>query len=326
MSELAISQVNTAKSTAPKAEKSEAPKDGFSSILSEMISEETAPQTKPGNAEMDETTEGKAEAMALLAGMLLGQNTFQVPATSDEAAEILYAMNTEGVIELGDILGEIPIVEAYMEYVADPAAAEDSITPEVIQFSSLLEARQGMADIDDELEIPEASIAELQMNADLSRATMEGIAEQSALPEANPVDIMEQLRTGIMENLERGHEEFVMKLKPEGLGEITVRMAEQDGKILLSILASSDQVVKALSQDISALQNALHPLQAQVQEIAVTENFAALTHEQLGHHNQDHRPGQQHATKDFWQNMDSHPEAVEAGPARVYDSALNAYI
>lgn len=49
-----------------------------------------------------------------------------------------------------------------------------------------------------------------------------------------------QLLKGVEENLKNGKSEFTVKLKPEGLGEIIVRLVQNDGgKMLMSMTASS---------------------------------------------------------------------------------------
>ncbi|MCQ4735691.1 flagellar hook-length control protein FliK, partial [Anaerotruncus colihominis] len=79
---------------------------------------------------------------------------------------------------------------------------------------------------------------------------------------------MEQLKMGIQENYAANRDEFVVKLKPDGLGEITVKLVQRENSIALSILASSPQVARLISNEVAALQNALRPLQAEVTQIS----------------------------------------------------------
>ena len=91
-------------------------------------------------------------------------------------------------------------------------------------------------------------------------------------------EIADQLKTGILDNLRQGKNEFVVKLRPEGLGEITVKLTESKNEISLRIVTSSAAVGRMIANDVNALQNALRPLRAQVQEIvtvpAAQENAA----------------------------------------------------
>ena len=80
-------------------------------------------------------------------------------------------------------------------------------------------------------------------------------------------DIMAQVKTGIKENLLQGKNEFVVKLKPDGLGEITVKLVEADSKITLSIVTSSPQVAKLINGELAGLRETLRPLNADVHEV-----------------------------------------------------------
>lgn len=80
-------------------------------------------------------------------------------------------------------------------------------------------------------------------------------------------DVMTQVKTGIKENLVQGKNEFVVKLKPDGLGEITVKMVETDSKIALSIVTSSPQVAKLINGELAGLRETLRPFNAEVHEV-----------------------------------------------------------
>lgn len=152
----------------------------------------------------------------------------------------------------------------------------------------------------------------------------------AAQPQAEAKEVIPQLSTGILDNLAAGKDEFIVRLKPEGLGEITVKLVEQEGRVLLSILTSSPQVAKALSQDVASLQQALRPLQAQVQEIAVAEPYAAG--QQLAEQNQNHRPGQQQWTDHGPRrgrtpfSLDSVPDLTAPAATPVGPGTLSVYI
>lgn len=94
-------------------------------------------------------------------------------------------------------------------------------------------------------------------------------------------NIAEQLKTGILDNLKQGNSQFVVRLKPEGMGEITVRFTENKNEIALRIVTSSASVGKMIANDVAVLQNALRPLRAQVQEIVTVppanQSYAAGT-------------------------------------------------
>lgn len=105
----------------------------------------------------------------------------------------------------------------------------------------------------------------LQQAADSGRYLAAAVGDKQEDPTLD--QIAGQLKTGILENLAQAKKEFVVKLKPEGLGEITVKLLEEKGSISLRIVTSSAAVGRMIAEDVNALQNALRPLNAQVQEI-----------------------------------------------------------
>lgn len=67
-----------------------------------------------------------------------------------------------------------------------------------------------------------------------------------------------QLLKGVEENLKNGNNEFTVKLKPEGLGEIVVKLVQNDGgKMLMSMTASNIKTAELLNSNLSSLQSSL---------------------------------------------------------------------
>ena len=103
-------------------------------------------------------------------------------------------------------------------------------------------------------------------NSNITTATgIEKMPTESIKAEAEM--ILEQTTIGIKENLEIGKNEFVIKLKPEGLGEITVKMAEQGSKMVLSIVTSSEQTGRLLNNQLNVLRESLRPYNAEVENV-----------------------------------------------------------
>ncbi len=122
----------------------------------------------------------------------------------------------------------------------------------------------------------ELDIDQLQMDVAANRfnpiGTVEGKAEQIA---AQP-EIADQIKTGVAENLLQGKQEFIIKLKPEGLGEITVKLAEDsDGNTTLHLLTASAKTAELIGREAAVLQEAMRPLQVQVGTIQTMESQQA---------------------------------------------------
>ena len=126
--------------------------------------------------------------------------------------------------------------------------------------------------------------------------------------------------------------QFGVKLKPEGLGEITVSLTQQDGGIAMKLVASSPQVAKLISDQVMSLQNALRPLHAEVTEISTiapqaAENaaqYSAFSEQQQFSRQQQFTGGGAHQSARG--GMDSGEEPVEWDPQVRLDDTLDAYI
>lgn len=91
-----------------------------------------------------------------------------------------------------------------------------------------------------------------------------------AAAKAENTSVVRQIETGMKENLSAGKSEFTIKLKPESLGEITVKLTEESGKSVLTITTASATTAKLLNSDLDSLKAAMAPLNVRVNE-AVTQ-------------------------------------------------------
>ena len=199
--------------------------------------------------------------------------------------------------------------------------------------SAIYEARQKLASTASERMSEPIDVDALQAQVDARRfepAVNVQKAEQAPQPEAR--NILEQLKTGIQENYAANRDEFVVKLKPDGLGEITVKLVQKENSIALSILASSPQVARLISNEVAALQNALRPLQAEVTQISVAPQAAeaaaqyAAFNEDGYHHQQFGGQEQSHASHRGARMDDSIDEISMQPELVVEDDNLDVYI
>lgn len=135
---------------------------------------------------------------------------------------------------------------------------------------SLRAARQLLEKDRQETPVEALDIESLQQAVDTGRYLRTEATPAQTLPEVpSGEELAAQVKTGLQANALTGKSEFVVRLKPEGIGEIVVRMSEDKDKISLSILTTSTQTARLLTSEVAALQNALRPLSAEVQEITV---------------------------------------------------------
>jgi len=120
---------------------------------------------------------------------------------------------------------------------------------------------------------------------ELSLKTASGTSETSAL---------DQIKDGIKQNISVGKSEFTIKLKPEALGEITVKLVEEAGKTTLTITTASAATAKLINSDLNALKDAVASMNVEVKNAVVQTNETANSSMQ-----QFNMSGQQFAGQQF---------------------------
>lgn len=114
-------------------------------------------------------------------------------------------------------------------------------------------------------EAEEIDIDRLQGRVDAQKSFGTVMAKKVEAAAGEP-RLSEQLSTGIAEKLQKGENEFTLRLKPRELGEITVKLIEKAGKTTLSIVTASTQTAKLINADLSSLREALRPMQVEVRD------------------------------------------------------------
>lgn len=80
-------------------------------------------------------------------------------------------------------------------------------------------------------------------------------------------DLIQKLQTNVSQHLSDQTQEFVIKLKPEHLGEITIHLTQDNQQMVLSLTAASETTAKLLNGQLNVLSEALRPYNAQVQPV-----------------------------------------------------------
>lgn len=211
-----------------------------------------------------------------------------------------------------------------------------------LDHSSIRAAKELMQRDKKELVQPLLDVESLQADVDSRRFVpvnngSASLEEQLQVP--NGEEMADQIKAGFFENVAQGRNEFVVRLKPDGIGEITVKLSEGKDKITLSIVAANETTAKLISNEILALQNALRPLNAEVQEIT-TEAAVAASQEstqysaqnqmtdqgrQSGSQQESGRGGRSQRVGGIGGVDDSFEETVESGVA-ANDEILDTYI
>lgn len=246
--------------------------------------------------------------------------------------EFFSAIKTEDVQEIAEVTKKLTPDEFYT--VLSSVWKEQPTQP--IDFrlqGDAVRAAKQMLDSEEKHPVEALDIESLQLDVDAKRfLPTDRIMQKEELIQTNTEEIVNQVKTGILDNVAKGKSEFVIRLKPEGIGEIVVKMSEDKSHISLKILTASTQTAKLISNEVTALQNALRPLHAEVQQISVVpENQLSEYTTQTGMTNQDnHFAGQQFANQNHDpSNRPKNQQDVEFGSAMqstLEDDGLDTYI
>jgi hypothetical protein len=152
---------------------------------------------------------------------------------------------------------------------------QDTFLRNVREAKSLLDSEKKS----DSKELP-LDIDQLQSDVMSNRfnplSSIEGRTARTEFNQEQTPEIDQQIQDGITENLLRGQKEFVIKLQPEGLGEITVKLLEKPGEAsVLSLVTSSAESAKLINDKLNTLQEAMRPLQVQVNMAAPDQTVEA---------------------------------------------------
>lgn len=346
--------------------------DGFAMIFQQMLGDGDEEQLSAllmqmaGSLQEDSEELGgqmSAEMLAVMAGMNLPASDLmslmqQDGAVAENVMEVLSTtMNSpQGRTQLPALLSQlegftqqqgegeeiIELPQADKDFVELLSAAwketpEDAAKPPVpltLDHSTVRAIKEQMEQNRKGNQPETLDIESLQADVNTRRfLPAEAMTQKQSLPVPDAQEIAKQLKTGILDNLAKGKNEFLVRLKPEGLGEILVKLSETKDKVSLSIFTNDSQTARLISGEVAALQNALRPLNAEVQEITtVSANEQAsqysaqnqMTDQGKQSHSQQ-EPSHSHRGQRVAGVEEDFDGTVEAGLA-AGDDALDTYI
>lgn len=226
-------------------------------------------------------------AYAQLAGMLARSvyaSPQQAEAQALNVAEAVAYNNGENVnptqetkVEFVSYLegaGELSQQQAEPMFIvpADSNEADAQAQNELLSSDKGRSDRQsGTADAE---ELAAEQLADTRVYRSISELMLERPA-QTTLP-----SLTQQVTEQLSGRLKAGESEFTMSLKPEHLGEITVRIVEKAGKTTLSIVTATKDAAEALNRELATLKAAVSPMDVEVKP-AVTRHDAAAEQQQM---------------------------------------------
>ncbi len=175
----------------------------------------------------------------------------------------------------------------------------------------------------------EVSFNDLLQNAHPVDAESMLTGEEAMAP-AETQEILHQTLENLTQRLTGEADTYTIRLRPDGLGQITVNMTRtEEGKMLLNMIASSPKTADALNQELASLQAALSRHDAQVTEITVDQADTSLLYQQFnqqfGDQTNSGMPQQQARQQTYHGARPAAEESVEpaaSGSARLADNSL----
>ncbi len=224
-----------------------------------------------------------------------------------------------------------------------PASADTSVLQGQTQFERAVSQAQQLlkaTDAADSADTLQIDFDELQKKVDSgvflprlsgmgSTGTFSTIAENSSLPDAQ--EILSQIKTAVTRHEQEGITDFTMKLSPEGLGEITVKLLAEGGKTTLSLMASDANVQRLLGSELNNLRDIMRPYNVEVAQVVETNAAQNMNMQQFGQQFSQHSyTGQQQNSAFYSYGTAAYDESAAGSeqPQTVIlpDSVLDAYI
>lgn len=205
----------------------------------------------------------------------------------------------------------------------------------VVHFQQAVQAaKQAQPTVDDgETAAPKQGVDldELQKQVDSGVYLRNTAAPESAMSpqpiDMEPLPVATQLQEGIQTGMASGAGEVTVKLNPEELGEVTIRLTRTEDGMVLNIVARNAETQKMLANEMDALKDAMRPLKVEVESIVTQRQQELLDGQQQfgGQHQRSWSP--MHGAAYYGDEpLGGSEEAVVQQLAASPQSMLNTYV
>lgn len=106
--------------------------------------------------------------------------------------------------------------------------------------------------------------------------------------------VAEQLKVGFEENT--GKTEFTLRLNPESLGEVTVKLVQEDGQSVLKIITANPLATELINKDLPELREVMRHMQINVEDSKVVEESNEAFGNQFDMNSENFKDQQQNFT------------------------------
>ena len=255
-----------------------------------------------------------------------GQNVSEGKAQSNVFAESFQPMNSDSKINAEVVRTPVLNAEA-----GKTAAEKNTSNMDLDFYRNIQQVKQNMSEDVSKSAAGAVDVDSLQASSDSFDIKSAMLAGTGDISEGEAVT--KQVFEGIGENIGQGKNEFSIKLRPEGLGEVIVKLVQDGGKTVLSLTASSARTAALLSSNMADLQTALSQHNVQLADIGEVKNVPQMTaggfmqQEYYGSEN-----GGQAQNRNFYSSMPDYFDAADSDDApkkseeMILNSGLNILI
>ncbi|MEG0692867.1 MAG: flagellar hook-length control protein FliK [Oscillospiraceae bacterium] len=145
-------------------------------------------------------------------------------------------------------------------------------------------------------------------------------------------DLAQQVKNGLSNSALGNQKEFSVKLKPEGLGEVTIKLMESQSKLSVSIVTATSEVAKLLNNELSTLRETMRAMQIEVKDVIVQpqNDFGSMQQnlQQQMFQGQSNQFGEnRHTNRSNLQFTNVvEPEILDIKPAYLSSERMNIYV
>ena len=176
---------------------------------------------------------------------------------------------------------------------ATKTSPEEHTAPVKAQVSTLTEEQSSLEELKKNAEARGINLMDRVAEARITGgARIQAMNQPAAQNEAS---VVSQVKDGLEQGMKNQLKEFTIHLRPEGLGDVIVKMVSQDGKVTVNIGASNSETQKLINSQMTSLKEMLEPLHAEVGEVyhssqesmsftGYNQNMSENQRQQTGHY------------------------------------------
>lgn len=211
----------------------------------------------------------------------------------------------------------------------DAAAAFQSNVQTAKQQMEATAATQTTGQSDTEVDVDELQ-RQVDEGVHFKNTAYASTVQSEVETEATAKPILTQVQDGILRGLSQGDEQFSIKLMPEGLGELEVRLTKTAEGMLLNIVTKSTEAQKLLTTEIDQLREQMRAYKVEVDSIITAQQDEFLDRQRSFEQQQAWQNGRQSGTARNYRadagNMDPEALQVQVAQSRLMGNALDTYI